>query len=246
MRIAVLADIHGNVRALEAVIADLRERRVDRVVNLGDCLSGPLEAADTAALLMRQDWLTVRGNHDRWLVETPPAQLSPSDRAAADQIDDAVRDWLRKLPATRRLEDVLLVHGTATSDTTYLTERVTPHGVTLRPDEEIARDLDAFDGTLVLCGHSHVPRLVALSDGQTVFNPGSVGLPAYDDDHPAWHAMEVGSPHARYGVIERTASGWRFEHHAVDYDWRGAADAALNVGRRDWAHALSTGFALRS
>ena len=59
MRIAVLADIHGNLPALEAVVADLQNRRADQIVNLGDCVSGPLWRKETAELLMALDWPTV-------------------------------------------------------------------------------------------------------------------------------------------------------------------------------------------
>ena len=66
MRIAVVADIHGNVRALRAVMDDIKQVAPDSVVNLGDCVSGPLWPRETAELLIRFDWPTVRGNHDRW------------------------------------------------------------------------------------------------------------------------------------------------------------------------------------
>ncbi len=78
MRIAVVADIHGNVRALRAVMDDLKQVAPDRVVNLGDCVSGPLEAAETADVLISLAWTTIRGNHDRWLLEK-----SEADRWAA-------------------------------------------------------------------------------------------------------------------------------------------------------------------
>ena len=62
MRLAVLADIHGNVRALRAVMDDLKDVAPDSVINLGDCVSGPLEAAETTDLLISLAWTTVRGN----------------------------------------------------------------------------------------------------------------------------------------------------------------------------------------
>ena len=71
MRIAVVADIHGNVRALRAVMDDLKEVAPDTVVNLGDCVSGPLEAAETADVLISLAWTTIRGNHDRQLLDRP-------------------------------------------------------------------------------------------------------------------------------------------------------------------------------
>ena len=67
MRIAVIADIHGNLPALEAVIADIRCREVDCTINLGDCVSGPLWPREVCDLVMARDDLTIRGNHDRWV-----------------------------------------------------------------------------------------------------------------------------------------------------------------------------------
>ena len=86
MRIGVLADVHGNLRALEAVLADLAKYTLDVVVNLGDHLSGPLQAAATADVLMAQSYVTIRGNHDRQLLDRPPEKMSPSDRAAHARI----------------------------------------------------------------------------------------------------------------------------------------------------------------
>src|ERR1041384_2820505 len=74
MRIAVVADIHGNVRALRAVMDDLKQVAPDRVINLGDTVSGPLEAAETADVLISLAWTTIRGNHDRWLLEKSEAE----------------------------------------------------------------------------------------------------------------------------------------------------------------------------
>ncbi|MDP3321089.1 MAG: metallophosphoesterase, partial [Bosea sp. (in: a-proteobacteria)] len=112
--------------------------------------------------------------------------------------------------------------------------------------EDLVRPtLESVSADLILCGHSHIPRLMELADGRSVFNPGSVGLPAYDDDHPSWHFMQAESQHARYGIVERHRAGWRFDFLALRYDWRAAADLALARGRADWAHALSSGLALK-
>ena len=82
MRIAIVADIHGNVRALRAVMEDLKQVAPDSVVNLGDCASGPLEAAETIDVLMSLAWTTVRGNHDRQLLDRPAEKMGKSDAAA--------------------------------------------------------------------------------------------------------------------------------------------------------------------
>ncbi len=95
MRLAILADIHGNVLALEAVLTDLEHRRVDEVVNLRDCVSGPLWPRETAQLLMGLDWRTVRGNHDRWVTDWLPEQHYASDAFAFRELDAAQLAWLR-------------------------------------------------------------------------------------------------------------------------------------------------------
>lgn len=87
MRIGVLADIHGNLRALAAVQVDLRKHSPDVVVNLGDHLSGSLQAAETADALMSEKYLHIRGNHDRQLLDRPIEEMGDSDRAAYAQLE---------------------------------------------------------------------------------------------------------------------------------------------------------------
>jgi predicted phosphodiesterase len=247
MRIAVIADIHGNFDALQAVVEDLERTRPDLVVNLGDSLSGPLKARETADLLMSKDWLTVRGNHDRYLIERPLEKLGASDRAAAEQMEPRHFDWLRSLPfSARAAEDAALFHATPHDDNTYLTEQIRGGRSEARPVAEVAADLAGIEAGLILCGHSHIARVMELPDGRCVFNPGSVGQPAYDDIAPEPHIMQAESPHARYGIAERCRAGWRFAFVALRYDWHAAAELALARGRADWAHALSTGLALKS
>jgi len=216
-------------------------------VNLGDHLSGPLEAAATAELLISQrNWVHVRGNHDRQLIELEPAAMGLSDRAAGKQLAAGHKAWLRSLaPTVVVAEDILLCHGTPERDFDYLLEDVSATGVNLASREKIRSDVGAAAST-ILCGHSHVPRLVRLEDGTLVLNPGSVGLPAYhDSDHRFPHVIEVGSPHARYALIDRAGRGWNATFRTADYDWDAAARVASKGNRPDWAHALSTGYALR-
>jgi putative phosphoesterase len=246
MRIAVVADIHGNVRALRAVMDDLREVAPDSVVNLGDTVSGPLEAAETAEVLISLAWTTVRGNHDRWLLEKSADQMGSSDKAAAAELKNHHSAWLSTLEATAEVEDLLLCHGTPDSDTTYLNETVEPDGrVRLATQAEIARRLDGTSARIILCGHSHMARAVALDDGRLIINPGSIGLPAYTDTKPVKHAMEMGAPHARYAVLDRkkAADPWQVSFRIVAYDWNAAADRAAAKGREDWAKWIRTGYA---
>lgn len=242
MRLAVLSDIHGNLAALEAVIADFRARGVERALDLGDLLSGPLQARETADRLIGLGWPTIAGNHERQVLNDPPERMSASDRHAAGELRADQRDWLRSLPPSLRLdEEVLLVHGTPASDLECFLETVDADGMRAASAAEVAHRAGADPARLILCGHTHVPRAVRLDDGRLVVNPGSVGLQAYAGEHPHPHRVENGSPQARYAIVERDRDGWRAELLQVDYDWGAAAALARRNGREDWARALETG-----
>jgi diadenosine tetraphosphatase ApaH/serine/threonine PP2A family protein phosphatase len=137
----------------------------------------------------------------------------------------------------------LLCHGSPSSDTTYLLEDVSHGRPLVRPDSEIRRDLgDSARFPVVLCGHTHVPRLVQLgAAGPLILNPGSIGLPAYDDDTPIPHFMETFSPHASYAVLEKRSRGWSASFHRVPYDSTAAANRARELGRNDWAQGIQFG-----
>jgi len=244
MRIAVLSDIHGNLAALEAVMEDVRRSSADLVVNLGDCLSGPLQPAETADLLMSLGLPTIAGNHERQLLTHGPERMGGSDAYAASVLTADHWTWLRDLPATMNLLDgeILLCHGTPDSDLVYFLETVEPGGMRAATDAEAEDRAGSARAGLILCGHTHVPRVRRLSGCRTVVNPGSVGLPAYEDSHPFPHKVEIGTPHARYAIAKRGEGGeWTVAFRQVDYDWEQASRVAASRGRPDWAVALRTG-----
>ncbi|PAP95278.1 metallophosphoesterase family protein [Mesorhizobium wenxiniae] len=249
MRIAVLADIHGNVLALDAVLDDLRQRGgADLVVNIGDCVSGPLWPRETFARLEALALPTVRGNHDRRVArDTADEAMWPSDRYAQERLTSAQREALLALPLTLEIAPgVVAFHARPDHDEKYLTDTIAGGQLVRAPLAAIKRRLAALDPAcrIVLCGHSHRSELIRIPDGPTVFNPGSIGCPAYGDDTPPAHVSEQGSPHARYGIVELGEPGRpdRFAAIAVDYDHEAAARQAEQAGRPEWAHALRTGF----
>ncbi len=242
MRIAAISDIHGNLRALDAVLADIKRRGADVTVNLGDILSGPLQPTETANRLMALDLPTIRGNHERQVLTYSRGRMGPSDGFAADSLSETHKAWLASLPTELRLDgDVLLCHGTPHDDLTYFLETVAPDGwraATRAEADERAGDARA---SLILCGHTHMPRVMRLSDGRLVVNPGSVGLQAFDDSHPYPHVIQTGSPHARYALVERVGAGWSVELIAVPYDSDSAAALARSRGAEAWARGLEAG-----
>ena len=265
-RIAAVSDIHGNLPALEAVWAEIERAAPALVVNLGDIASGPLWPRETVQWLMERvaaepgRWRTIAGNHERQVLASDVSRMGASDAYAARALGVDERAWLAALPATHWLaDDVLRCHGTPASDLVYFMETVTPgfgidgqRGMRAATAVELAERAgdhpagDARGGlssALLLCGHTHVPRAMAVPGGPLVVNPGSVGLQAYEDDHPDVHVVETGSPDARWALLERDRRGaWHVQLRSTPYDWQAAAARAEANGRGDWADALATGF----
>ncbi|WP_229074827.1 metallophosphoesterase [Actinoplanes sp. DH11] len=244
MRIAVVSDVHGNVLALDAVLASIDAEGVDLTVNLGDLLSGFVCPAEAADRLMAADMVTVAGNHERQLLTFAPEVMGLADRVADEQLTVAHRDWLASLPMTVEPgPGILAFHGTPGDDLQYLLHSVDPvGGAREATGGEVAQRLGDVSGySLLLCGHTHVAGSRRLGNGALVVNPGSVGWPAYADDTPFPHRMEAGSPHARYAVVDDVSGVWRVEFRQVAYDWEAAAVRARGFGRADVAFALRHG-----
>ena len=242
MRIAVISDVHGNSWALKSVLDDLDSRSVDGLVDLGDSVYGPLDPGGTATILLARAVTSLRGNEDRVIVAPPAEGDSPTLRYTRSCLSQSHLNWLASLPLTSApFPGLYCCHGSPDRDDEYLLEHVSAAGVALKPSSVLAARLVAVRQPVVLCGHSHLPHTVGLPGGRLIVNPGSVGLPAYSDRIPSPHAMETGSPHARYAIVAETGAGWRVEHVVVPYDWEFAAEAASRHGREDWAAWLRTG-----
>jgi putative phosphoesterase len=238
MRLAVISDIHGNVRALEAVLVDIRRRSPDAIVNLGDCVTSPLWPHDTFELLETLSLPTVRGNHDRVLALPGDTSRLPSVAFTRAALTERQRASLAALPATLDITDgVLAVHGTPTSDTEYLLEQKVDGRLALATADVLGERLGAVDAELVLCGHSHHQHFASDRSGRLVLNPGSVGAPRYADNEDRV-MNEAGSPHARYAVVTRSTSGWSVEMLAVPYDWAEVVAQAARNGRPDWGRGF--------
>ena len=242
MKFAVISDIHGNIFALDAVLHDIENQRVDFVVNLGDIFSGGLCPAETAERLLPLNFPTIKGNHERQLLEMPPETMGLSDSHAYRYLTQEHWDWLRNMPAELTLYDeILMVHGIPGDDSVYLLEEVTVSGVKASSVTRVSQYVKHQTASLILCGHTHIPRSLELDSGCLIVNPGSVGLQAYDDDEPYYHKMESGSPHARYAILEKNDDKWSVAFQKVAYNWEEAVKVALTHNRPDWVNALTAG-----
>lgn len=239
MRIALVSDIHGNLAALQAVVADIKLRAVDLIVNLGDSLSGPLLPRETADFLMLQSgWIHLAGNHERQILELNE-KSGFSDRYAHAQLSAEHLAWIATLKPVHQLnEQVLLCHGSPDRDVTTLLQTAEKNASLA----EITERLGQVRAEVIACGHTHVARSVRTLQGQLIVNPGSVGQPAYEDDYPYPHVVESGSPDARYAILEKTQTGWTASLMTIPYAWQDMVQLAILRGRHDWARALQTGY----
>jgi putative phosphoesterase len=231
VKVAVISDIHGNRLALEAVLADIALQSVDLTINLGDLVSGPMQPRETCDRLMALGFPTIKGNHERSLL-FPVEKMDPVDRFASGQLIEAQKQWISGLPATLIVDELFMCHGTPTSDVEPWLDNWWQGRDTTLPDEaSVTARAEGLDFPVLLCGHTHIPRMVRLRDGRMIVNPGSVGL-----------QIVRGSPDARYAVLERQNGRWQAALRMVPYDAAGAARQAQANGFAHWTAALTTGW----
>lgn len=241
-KIALISDIHGNLPALEAVVDDIKKKNVDEIINLGDHISGPLWPKETTQYLMNTNWIHVSGNHDRNLIYQNPEKMGQSDKFAYPFLEQPEKDWLQQQPNKLVTTDgFFLFHGNPFNGEPYLLETVENGNTRIATHSEIISRLGEHLSNIILSGHSHIQRVVEIPGHSLLINPGSVGLPAYDDDFPEYHVIEAGSPHARYAIIEFNEIIKSIEMISVTYDYHLAVKQATQNNRPDWAHALETG-----
>ena len=174
MRVAALCDVHGNLPALEAVLAELRSLDIDRIVCGGDVIAGPYPQ-DCLDRLREVEAVFVRGNADR---ESPRAPAGTWEWLAA-QLDEPAHEFLRTLPISVSLDGVLYCHGSPRDDDEILTK--------VSPDERFRAALDGVEERVVVGGHTHV-QFERDVDGIRFVNAGSVGMP-YEGRQGAFWAI---------------------------------------------------------
>lgn len=240
-KLAIIADIHGNTWALNEVLSDIKARGVQAIINLGDCLNGPLDPQGTYHLLIKNNVLSVSGNGDRLILESLKSNANnPTAEYVISQMNDDILDWLKALPFNHVYDEIFCCHASPQSDMDYLLENLKPGYIAIKEYSEIDEILKDLKQEIIFCGHSHVPRIVKTTN-KTIINAGSVGLPAYDDELPIPHKMENFSPHARYSLISKTDKSFKIEQFAIPYNYELAAQKAEKNKRKDWAKWIRTG-----
>jgi len=222
MRIALLADVHANLHALEAVLAEVREAGCSALWVAGDWVGYGAFPDETVTLLRAAGATGVAGDMDREVLaavaESFPGDAAAEKRAAlawtAGALSPTTTAFLGELPDQRRLPlaaagEALLVHGSPAA----IDEHLWPHTA----DERLAELARLTAAVLVVCGHTHaqMDRPVACT---RFVNPGSVGRPGDGDPRAAWGLLRV----------DEDAVG--FEPRRVAYDHLAAAAAVRERG----------------
>ena len=211
-QIAILADIHANPFALEAVIQDLEVLGPDEVLLGGDLVGrGPL-GKEVVRRVRELGWPSVRGNHEDYLINFRKKRIQSSwltdpdwaaERWMAAELEEEDARFLEALPFSLHAPtdpQLYLVHGSPRSNQEGI-------GPWLDP-QDIAHIFRHAPGTLLACAHTHRPFEAPLPHRRHLLNVGSVGLP-FD-----------GTPKAHYCLVSRThpQDAWHIEHRAVEYD----------------------------
>ncbi len=206
-RIAILADIHGNMPALEAVIQELADQAIDEVLVGGDLVGRGPEGSRVVKRVRELGWAAIGGNHEDYLLafrnrevedEWLRAQEWAAARWMAAELDDEDAAYIASLPFSLDRPGLRLVHGTPQSNR----EGIGPW----TGDEEVRDHLAAVEENVLACAHTHRPLIRESNDGLVV-NVGAVGMP-FNRDHRAQYAIfTTGGRH-----------GWQVEQRQVAYD----------------------------
>lgn len=220
-KIAIFADVHGNLPALEAVLADIERQAPDEVLVGGDLVGRGPQGSAVVREIRRRSWRTIRGNHEEYLLsfrnkEVPPEWLHLEEWAAsrwmAAELSEDDVEYLGALPFSARSDSIpvlLLTHGSpiATSDGLGPWTR----------SSKLDRLLDGIEESVLVCGHTHRPMVRELDHGLVV-NVGSVGLPFNGDRR------------AQYAIVTRVNGDYRVELRQVEYDLEATLDAYRTNG----------------
>ncbi len=197
MRIAIISDIHGNLPALEAAVADAERRSADRIVCAGDLVGyGPFPT-EVCAFIEDRGIDTVLGNYDRKVIESidRPGFLEKKMKSEKRKVLEWTRKhtvleaarFLRKLPPriSMRLPGsagLLVVHGSPLSDVDNIYPSVTARG--------LSGKLGVEKPDVLACGHTHIPFARSIS-GVAVVNCGSAGFPVDGDPRPSYALLDA-------------------------------------------------------
>lgn len=212
MRFGFFSDIHGNVLALEAVLADMKDAGVEAYVCAGDLAAfGPRPREVLQRLNEIEDLMIVRGNTERWLDLVRSKPVGPYDENVIEKVRPALAWTIEKLPddSITIMADLPLAGMMEGGGVAVLVEHASPGSdwVGIQPeatDERLEEMFQGFEAEAFVCGHTHRP-LVRKVGEVLVVNDGAVGFPYDGVPRPSW-------------VLVDLSGGVNAEIRRVDYD----------------------------
>lgn len=216
MRYAIISDVHSNLEALVAVLRSIDKRRIDDVICLGDIVGYGANPDEVIELIKQRAKYALLGNHDAAVFNDLTYSMMNSFAKVAltynkRLISEENLFWLRNLPVDLKLKDICAVHASPSNPKEW------KYVIT---EEEAIYEMDFFDESVCLIGHTHVPVIFEkkFPDGRErrLINVGSVGQPR-DGDY-----------RSSYGIID--TSTLTYENVRVEYDYRMAAEKILAAG----------------
>jgi protein phosphatase len=236
-RVAILADIHGNIEALRAVLSDVTRHAPDMSIFAGDLAMGGADPEAVIAQVQALQAPAILGNGEMDIINA-------SHSAAvwtAERIGTAGVDFLRTLPFSHRItppngtspeNDLLIVHATPRDCLDFLLLEQSPSNtaIPVTPEHEAIEMLCGEKADLIVYGHIHIPSK-GIVVGQRVVSVGSIGFP-FDKDH-----------RAAYAIATWENNTWEIQHHRVAYDYE---QAAQKLDQSDNPFALRSAAMIRA
>lgn len=220
MRIAILADVHGNLPAFEAALAHAHRLGYDQLIIAGDLINGAPDSRACWDLARSLGGAILRGNHERYVYDFDAPDAPPlwkSERFApvqwtVAQFSIEERRGMATLPAAFALDGLYVTHASPRRDNDSVQSYT--------PEHEIAAMFEGVTAPLIVRGHDHWGQIRLWGWGAIV-TAGSVGMTL--DEHPT----------ARYVIADQADHEWRFEHHAVEYDVDATVQRFASTGYLD-------------
>ena len=224
LQVAILSDIHGNMDALSAVLDELEQQEIRKIIVTGDS-TGPTMQNHVFKALLEKKALLIRGNGEQRIVRKNRAQIPEpqwnqipytGNRWAYNDLEPSIKNFLEFLPDQRVVEyegtiPIRVVHGSPRD--TNNTHGILPEQTSTDSQKilkvhrtiSIEAAVQGLNESVLVCGHTHRPWVHRIED-KLVVNPGSVGNPCNGD------------PRAEYAVFTWSKDQWSVEHKAVSYD----------------------------
>lgn len=207
MKIAVLADIHGNLTAFNAVLKKIKELKIDKIIVAGDHISDCPSPTQILDRLMSPEFICIKGNRENYILSEDSETSWPNYRQmdsitwTKKQLNKRHMDWIENLEEQRVIsfehcDSIRVVHGS--------TDDICEHLYKEKP-KRLQEVLNCIDENVLICGHSHLTWSINIED-RLVINPGSVGV-SFNN-----------SVSADFAILNWEESGWNASHISVPYN----------------------------